>query len=403
MTRIFSPAILFFTAILLTVGCSKRYSTEQEHHLEIPLADNINTVVTAKDLLRANIRAAGGEEAWRNLRGVSIVTELRSFVSGQLTAKSEEQLELDLNRNRWRTTSVREDTIEQVTIGDAARSEIYKFAHGTIIGSTVVQPEPPVVYKELQLVEEAEAWTIERATWQDKEHWLLTSKDGSQKRVYDNDSFLLSATFEKTLYGSSETIYSDYREIRGCFFPFSIRAIFRDSDFELAKTLTTIEINPSYDDRKFEFVEGWKKVKTGMPAPAFAIPDFFNQNKTWTNESVHGKIVLVDFWATWCGPCIKDFPELKEISKQYSDKDFVLLAISFDTDRERYEDFVKSKIPEWNHALVDSGFDSKLAKQFEIASIPRTILLDRNGVILGVDDEVRGELLREKLKDIFLK
>ncbi|XZE21410.1 TlpA family protein disulfide reductase [Pirellulaceae bacterium SH449] len=391
-------ALLTFS---ITNGCSAPYRSEQEHRLEIPTADNNNTVVTSVDLLRANIRAAGGDEAWRNLKGIAMETELQSFVANQLTAKSEERLELDMNRNRWRTTSVKGDAIERVTIGDSTRSEIYKYEQGQIVGSTGIQPEAPSVYKELQLVEEAEDWTVDRSTWQDKEHWSLTSKDGSQRRIYDLDSFLLSATVEMTPYGSSETIYSDYRKIGRCLFPFSIRSIFRDSSFELAKSVIKIEVNPSFDDRRFEFEEGWRKVKTGMPAPDFMIPDFFNQNKTWSNETLHGKVVLIDFWATWCGPCIKEFPELKDISKKYLADDLIVLAISFDSDKEQYEEFVKSKIPEWSHALVENGFDSSLAKQFEIASIPRTILLDRNGVILGVDDEVRGKSLHKRLGEIF--
>jgi hypothetical protein len=80
-----------------------------------------------------------------------------------------------------------------------------------------------------------------------------------------------------------------------------------------------------------------------------------------------------------------------------------VLAVSFDFDAEQFREFIKENMAEWNHSLIVNGFDSDIAKQFEIASIPRTILIDQAGVIVGVDDGAKGESLRSKLKKLLAK
>ena len=80
-----------------------------------------------------------------------------------------------------------------------------------------------------------------------------------------------------------------------------------------------------------------------------------------------------------------------------------MLAVSFDSDVEQFREFVIENMAEWNHSMIVNGFDSDIAKQFEIASIPRTVLIDQTGVIVGVDDGAKGESLRSKLKTLLGK
>ena len=113
---------------------------------------------------------------------------------------------------------------------------------------------------------------------------------------------------------------------------------------------------------------------------------------------MRGSFALLDFWATWCGPCVAEFPSLREAHRRFKDQGFAILAISLDSDRDQYLKYVKEKIPEWGNALVNDGFDSELVRQFELSSIPRTILIDPAGVIVAVDDDARGQKLIQVLE-----
>ncbi len=396
-------AIGCFTLVLLfAYGCSQR-SDSETHQVEIPPTEQATDSDSVPSLLDANVRASGGIDAWSKLTGIDMEAEQTVSINGQVTVQTREKIELDLSNSRWRVTSFSGEATERFTVGMLSRSTIYKCEENKIVGATDIKPELPILYPELQMLSASNDWSPETFRWQEKECWSLVSKAGDKRRIYDRDSHLLLATIETTPYGTSETIYSDYRKVNQCLFPFHVRTVVPESNYEVVKRFTTIKLNPSFEEQIFEFDDDWKNVKEGSPAPEFEITDFQDANKKWTKASVHGKVILIDFWATWCGPCIKDIPELRKICQENESPDFMVLAVSFDADAEQCREFIKANMPDWNHTLIANGFDSYVAKQFEIASIPRTILIDQNGVIVGVDEGAKGESLRSKLKTLLAK
>lgn len=106
------------------------------------------------------------------------------------------------------------------------------------------------------------------------------------------------------------------------------------------------------------------------------------------------KYILVDFWASWCGPCRKEIPNLKTAYAEYGPKGFEILSISIDKDEKAWQKALGQENMQW-HNLLD---DDKVSKAFNVKTIPATYLVDAKGVIIG--DNLRGAELEAKLKEL---
>lgn len=384
-------------------GCSQR-SDSDANQVELPASEQtVSASDSTKTLIDANVRASGGVDAWSKLTGIVMEAEQTVSINGQVTVQTREKIEIDLSNSRWRVTNFSGDVVERSTVGNLSRCTIYKFEQEKIVGATDIKPELPIIYPELSMRSSSTDWNAEAFRWQDRDCWSMVSKAGDKRRIYDRDSHLLLATIETTTYGTSETFYTDYRKVDQCLFPFHTKTVVPESSYEVVKQLATVKLNPLFEEQIFLFDDDWKNIKEGSQAPEFELTDFRDVNEKWTKSSLHGKVILIDFWATWCGPCIKEIPELRKICQENTHPNLIVLAVSFDSDVEQFREFVKENMAEWNHSMIVNGFDSDIAKQFEIASIPRTVLIDQTGVIVGVDDGAKGESLRSKLKTLLGK
>ena len=118
--------------------------------------------------------------------------------------------------------------------------------------------------------------------------------------------------------------------------------------------------------------------------------------------TLDGKVVLVDFWATWCGPCIAELPNVLAAWEKYHDKGFEVVGVSLDTDREALEAFLKERDIPWTilfETPEGEGWQHPLATYYGITGIPTVILVGRDGKVVSMD--VRGEKLEERLSELF--
>lgn len=139
--------------------------------------------------------------------------------------------------------------------------------------------------------------------------------------------------------------------------------------------------------------EKYKPVVKGVPAPEFVLPDL--QGNQVSLSSFKGKVVFLNFWATWCEPCKEEMPSMESLNRYLKDREFVMLAVSIDKDPSKIESFMKELNLTMN-VLLDK--DSKIFQRYKTTGVPETFIIDKNGIIaekiVGPRDWTRPENLR---------
>ena len=113
------------------------------------------------------------------------------------------------------------------------------------------------------------------------------------------------------------------------------------------------------------------------------------------------KVVLVDFWATWCGPCVAELPNVLAAYEKWHDKGFDVIGISLDDDRGRLTSFIETKKMTWPQYFDGKGWQNDLAKKYGINSIPATFLIGKDGKVFKTN--LRGEDLQNALQELLAK
>jgi len=126
-------------------------------------------------------------------------------------------------------------------------------------------------------------------------------------------------------------------------------------------------------------------------APAFTVKTL--DGSRFNLDRMQGRVVLIDFWATWCVPCMKELPQLKQITRDFAGQPLVILSVSWDEDEGTWRDFVRKNEMTWPQYL-DTGH--KLGRLFEVEGIPSYFTIDSDGVLttemLGEGFDVEGRL-----------
>ena len=140
----------------------------------------------------------------------------------------------------------------------------------------------------------------------------------------------------------------------------------------------------------------FSQVKVGQQAPDIELPG--TDGKTVKLSDLKGKVVLVDFWASWCGPCRFNNPKLVRLYKSYQDKGFEILGVSLDQKESYWKQAISEDNLTWVQVIDNKEGQASPTYKYRVEVIPTSFLLDKDGVVRGIN--LTGRALEERIKKL---
>jgi peroxiredoxin len=140
----------------------------------------------------------------------------------------------------------------------------------------------------------------------------------------------------------------------------------------------------------------FSQMRPGQTAAELSLPDLTGQAVSLS--TLKGKVVLIDFWASWCGPCRHNNPRLVKLYNKYHDKGLEIYGVSLDENSEDWKKAVQHDKLKWIQVIDDKGWEAPSAAAYGVDMIPSSFLVDRQGVIRSVNAE--GSELEVRVKDL---
>ena len=141
-----------------------------------------------------------------------------------------------------------------------------------------------------------------------------------------------------------------------------------------------------------------RTLRSGVAFPSFRLAAIGGGGAEITNESFRGKLTLIDFWASWCEPCIEEMPVLHRAYERFKGRGFTILSVSSDESVAKIDKLRLGKWPmPWLHAWSGTGLDTAPLKAMGVIGLPTAVLVDSTGTIIAVNTGLRGDALQRTL------
>ena len=171
----------------------------------------------------------------------------------------------------------------------------------------------------------------------------------------------------------------------------------KDTSASLYRNLSTEIKNTPYGKDVLTHITLNKNPKVGDKYVDFTEPNA--ENKNISLSDFKGKVVLLDFWGSWCGPCRAENPKLVKMYNEFNNRGFEILGVAADIDKNQWIGAIKKDELKWQNVTDLKGWNNKAAIIYGIYKYPTNFLIDKNGIIIAKD--LRGEALKNKLEEIF--
>jgi thiol-disulfide isomerase/thioredoxin len=150
--------------------------------------------------------------------------------------------------------------------------------------------------------------------------------------------------------------------------------------------------------RALRFISDPELARAKM-APPFSVTTADGQQLSL--DDLQGKVVLMDFWATWCGPCREAMPHMRDIAKKFKGEPLIVLSVSLDDDERKWKDFIQKNEMTWPQYRDPAGFKGQMADLFAVRAIPHTFTIDADGVLQ--DEHIGDASVEGKLKKLIAR
>ncbi|MCK0130203.1 AhpC/TSA family protein [Flavobacteriaceae bacterium F08102] len=334
-------------------------------------------------------------EELSNLRVVKIIDSARVDSHGNFSFKGPsfgeiKEVRLSIVGTKYREDFILEDTIVNVTIWQDSISKVnkpFKF--------DIDRSKEDAVYAKLK-----RNYKERRTVWGLATNRLVVANKNNE--LSDDELAKARQKLDEDFIEEVIDTLSNYPNSYGTYFYIKNYMLRFDPLPSVEKAFSNLspQIKDSKEAKVFKMEV--EEIKRGMVGGS---PDNFSITSLDGSEiSLHqyrGKVLLIDFWATWCGPCIVAMPHIGEIHEKFGPQGLEVLGISYDKDEAKWRDFLKkNEYIKWDQASSLKEFRCPSAKVFSITMIPATILIDKNGVVQGRN--LKGAELEEKIKELLV-
>lgn len=359
-----------------------------------------NPLKSPQDVLLANLEATGGKENWQTIDFLHQEYTSTTYIGEKAVLTVNKVLKIQYPSTQKEETFNEKEGLEDFTLTKDGKSVKVKYNDNKPFGMSTVPTAEITWKKELELLKQSNELVLIDTIWNEQPVYKLEDKNG-ESYFYSRKTNFLVANRSRTPYGTSTTSYKEYRRVGNLTFPYTVIQEIPQSGYKLKMNFSGMQVNKSFPNDTFEMIDdSWNIIREGNPIVDFKLP--LTDGKTFVQKSdLKDKVVLIDFWATWCKPCISEFPNIKELYQKHKKDGFEVVSISLDENKEILDKFyLKNNLP-WINCHLEKGFNSEFAKQMQLIALPKAVLIDGNGTIIAIDQEASGKKLSQKLKELF--